>query len=85
MITQKYENSASFADLSGPYAYVVHTVNRFRLASDTVVHADSASEVLEHALKMGYVRVDVAPATPVNGVYAGEPVKAGDTATNYPV
>lgn len=75
----------SLSDLTGPYYYVVHTVNSFRLTGDTVVTANSAQEVLEHALSMGYVKVDVAPAVPVNGCPADLPVKHGDTATNYNV
>lgn len=73
----------SLSDLNGQFAYVVHTVNSFRLAGDTLVYADSAQQVLDHALAMGYVKVDVAPALPVNGFKAGLPVKHGDTATNY--
>lgn len=80
MITRKY-SKPSLSDLSGPYAYMVHTVNSFRLAGDSMVYADSAAEVLEHARTMGYLKVDVAPAVPVNGCKAGLPVKHGDTAS----
>ena len=75
--------SKSMSDLSGEFAYVVDTVNSWRLVGHTVVWADSAQQVLEHALSMGYVKVDVAPAAPVNGC-TGLPYKSGDTASHWP-
>jgi hypothetical protein len=83
MITQKYLQP-SLGDLSGQFAYVVRTVNSFRLVGETLVYADSAREVLQHALTMGFKRIDVAPATPVNGCKPGLSIKVNDTATSHP-
>lgn len=75
----------SLSDLTGPYAYALHTVNAWGLTGDTTVYADSAQAAVDHARAMGYRRAEAAPAVPVNGYREGLPVKHGDTASyGYP-
>lgn len=70
----------SMSDLTGPFGYLVHTVNAWRVTGQTFVWANSAQEVLDHAVAMGYAKVDVAPAAPVNG-FPNTPHQSGDTAS----
>lgn len=67
------------------FQYLVHTVSAFRLTGETTVFAGSAQEVLDLLLAKGYVKVEVAPAAPVNGFrnnVAGVDYLAGDTASH---
>lgn len=69
------------------YSYVVHTVNAFRLRGETVASGSSAEEVGRRFLALGYLKVDVAPAAPVNGFpgnVAGVDYLSGDTWSHRP-
>lgn len=63
------------------YAYYVYTVAKgFRLTGHRLEYGTSADEVADRVYAMGYAKVEVAPAAPVNG-YHGRNYKSGDTAT----
>lgn len=62
-----------------PYAYLVYTVNSFRLTGQRLVYGNSAAEIADEIFAMGYRVVEVAPAAPVNG-FKNHPYKSGDTA-----
>lgn len=63
------------------FAYQVYTVSRFGIVGQTTAYGDSALEVAERFVAKGYVKVETAPAVPVNGYPEGLPVKHGDTAS----
>lgn len=69
---------ARTATADAPYAYLVIAVTSRRMRSESTAYAASAQELAEAYIAMGYVRVDVAPAVPVNGYREGLPVRNGD-------
>jgi hypothetical protein len=62
------------------FVYYVRTVNSRRLVGHYTENGDSAAEVLERYRGKGYRRVDVAPASRVNGYSGNLPTKPGDVA-----
>lgn len=71
---------SSTATSEAPFAYVLYTVNSFRLTGERVVYGASAQEVVDAAIAQGYVKAEAAPASPVNGC-EGLPFKQHDTAS----
>lgn len=65
-----------------PFAYVLYTVNSFRITGQATVYAASAQDAVDQAIAMGYLKAEAAPAVPVNGFAEGLPVRHGDTASH---
>lgn len=63
-----------------PFAYVVYTVNHWRLVGERVVWGSDAQAIAEALIGQGYVKAEVAPAAPVN-LLGDLPYKSGDTAS----
>ena len=64
------------------FKFVVYTVSSFRIVGHSEALGNSAAEVGEAFLSRGYVKVEVAPAAPVNGYpnnVAGVDYISGDT------
>ena len=66
------------------FQYQVYTVNSWGIRGVTTDMGESAQDVLAKFRDMGYVKVEVAPAAPVNGYatnVAGVDYMPGDTAS----
>jgi hypothetical protein len=63
------------------YAYYVRTVTKFRMVLHTTRYANNAQEIVDElTASEDFKRIDVAPASPVNGYEPGLPIRSGDVA-----
>jgi len=63
------------------FAYLLYTVNTWRLTGETLVWAPSAQAAVADAIARGYAKAEAAPASRANGCGDKYPTVAGDTAS----